>query len=232
MKRTLTSIVTMALAIMLCLSLYHTEAFAKSKPVKLSKSTATVTVGKSTTLKAKYNGKSVKATKVKWTSSKKAVATVSSKGKVKAKKAGNTVIKATYRRNGKSYTAQCKVTVTAKSHSHEWKKVVDEPAWDEYEEVPVYETKEETRWYMSDGTDVTDWTFAERCAWCDEHCTDCFSNAPDPRYVTKNGKTYAVCAGSLVGETVVTKVQTGTKKVVKKHHKEVSHYECSCGATK
>ena len=63
---------------------------------KLSKKTANIKVGKSKTLKLK--GASGKVT---WKSSKKSVATVSSKGVVKAKKAGIATITATNR--GKSY---------------------------------------------------------------------------------------------------------------------------------
>ncbi len=70
--------------------------------VKLNKKKITLYVGKTTTLKVKGTKK-----KVKWSSSKKSVATVSSKGKVKAKKKGTTTI--TAKVGGKKY--KCKVTV-------------------------------------------------------------------------------------------------------------------------
>lgn len=72
---------------------------------KVNVTKKTLTVGKSFTLK-------MVGTKAKsWTSSKKSVATVSSKGKVTAKKAGTTTItcKGT---DGKTY--KCKITVKAK----------------------------------------------------------------------------------------------------------------------
>ena len=71
--------------------------------IKISKKTLTLNVGDIKTLII-----SVTTKKVTWSSSKKAVATVSSKGKVTARAAGNATITATV--NGKKYT--CKVTVT------------------------------------------------------------------------------------------------------------------------
>lgn len=70
--------------------------------VKLNKTKATLYVGKSTQLKVKGTTK-----KVTWKSSNKKVATVSTKGKVTAKKKGTVTI--TAKVSGKKYT--CKVTV-------------------------------------------------------------------------------------------------------------------------
>ncbi len=72
---------------------------------KINKKTATVTVGKTITLKVTGTKK-----KVKWTSGNRKIATVSSKGKVKGIKAGTVKIKAKV--NKKTYT--CKVTVKKK----------------------------------------------------------------------------------------------------------------------
>lgn len=88
---------------------------------------ATLAASKTTTKKAALNKTSLKLKKGKtyqlktknvkgtitWKSSNKKIATVSKKGKVTAKKAGSTVIKATYKKNGKIKTLKCKVTVTA-----------------------------------------------------------------------------------------------------------------------
>ena len=81
------------------------EANAASK-VKLNKTKATITVGKTVTLKVKNTKK-----KVKWSSSNKRIATVSSKGKVKGKKAGKVTI--TAKIGKKKY--KCKVTVKKKT---------------------------------------------------------------------------------------------------------------------
>ena len=78
----------------------------KTKPVKLSQSSVTLNAGKKFTLKV--TGASGK---VKWSSSKKSVATVSSKGVVTAKKAGKAVIYAKV--NGK--TCKCAFTVKKKN---------------------------------------------------------------------------------------------------------------------
>ena len=76
-----------------------------AKP-KLSKKSATLDVGKTLTLKLKNNKK-----KVKWTTSSKKVATVTSKGKITAKGAGKATI--TAKVGSKKYT--CKITVKAKT---------------------------------------------------------------------------------------------------------------------
>lgn len=74
------------------------------KNISLNKTKATVTVGYTT--KLKLDGAK---SKVKWKSSNKSVATVTSKGVVKGKKIGKTTISAKYK--GKTY--KCKVTVKA-----------------------------------------------------------------------------------------------------------------------
>jgi uncharacterized protein YjdB len=80
-----------------------------SSKIKISKTKTTLTAGKTITLKVK----GTKA-KISWSSSNKKVATVTSKGKVKAVKAGKATIKATYKVNKKSKTLKCVVTVKAK----------------------------------------------------------------------------------------------------------------------
>ena len=77
----------------------------KKKKVALNKKKLTLTVGKTYKLKLKNNKK-----KIKWSSSKKKVATVSKTGKVKAKKAGTARI--TAKVGKKKYV--CKVTVKNK----------------------------------------------------------------------------------------------------------------------
>ncbi len=77
-------------------------ATTQAATVSINQKVLTLEVGKSKTLKV--TGTNKKAT---WTSADKAIATVSSTGKVTAKKVGSTVITATV--NKKKYT--CKVTV-------------------------------------------------------------------------------------------------------------------------
>ncbi len=101
MKRVLSCL----LAISLIAGMSSTQV-SKAATIKLNKTKVTLTVGKTCQLKLKGTTK-----KIKWTSSKKSVATVSSKGKVKAKKIGNATISA--RVSGKKY--RCKVTVKAKA---------------------------------------------------------------------------------------------------------------------
>ena len=100
-KKLLCAILTLAFT----LSVINGLAVNAKKAPKLSKSKVTLYVGKSTTLKVKNSKK-----KVKWSSTKKSVATVTSKGKVKAKKKGTAYIKAKVEKK----TLKCKVTVKEK----------------------------------------------------------------------------------------------------------------------
>lgn len=100
------------LSICLCLALVNVsslpnvtinKAEAKVKKPKLSKTSLELKEGDSATLRLN----NAIAKKVKWYSSNKKVATVSSKGKIKAISFGNVIITAKYK--NKSY--KCKVTV-------------------------------------------------------------------------------------------------------------------------
>ena len=96
------------LSIMTVLLLIVCMAVPVSAATKISKKKATLKVGQ--TLQLKVTGTKKKP---KWTSSKKSVATVSPKGRVKAKKKGTATI--TAKVGKKKYT--CKVTVKKTSSS-------------------------------------------------------------------------------------------------------------------
>ena len=104
------------LSVLLCLSMimgmilvpFDSQAATK---LKLSKTKATMTVGSSLTLTAKWGKK--KASGAKWKTSNKKVVTVS-KGKLKAKKKGKAKITATY----KGKKSVCNVTVVAKKNNN------------------------------------------------------------------------------------------------------------------
>ena len=80
--------------------------------VKLNKTKASLTVGKSLTLKATVTPKKPSNKNIVWTTSNKKVATVSAKGVVKAVKKGTATITATAA-DGSGKKATCKVTVKA-----------------------------------------------------------------------------------------------------------------------
>lgn len=99
------------------------SAAPASKKIKISKKSVTLVKGKTVTLTVKMGNKKVSG--VKWSSSKKSVATVSKKGKVKAVSQGSAVITGKYK--GKKY--KCKVTVKPDEskkkadkdgHVHDW----------------------------------------------------------------------------------------------------------------
>ncbi len=95
--------------------------FAGKAP-KLNCKKATIKVGKTKKLKVKNAGRK----KVKWSSSKKKVATVSSKGLVKGKSAGRTVIKAKVGRK----TLKCGIIVKEEEQDSE---ETDDEDWDAWE---------------------------------------------------------------------------------------------------
>ena len=79
-----------AASMMLCVAPADAKTI-KAKSLKLTKKTVSVTVGKTVKLKSKVKVKPAKA-KLKWSSNKKKIATVTSKGVVKGKKAGTAKI--------------------------------------------------------------------------------------------------------------------------------------------
>ncbi len=99
-------VVALTLAVSLIGSAVATEAVEAKSKIRLNKKKVTLQVGKSTTLKVKGTKK-----KVTWKSNKKKIATVSKKGKVKAKKVGKAKI--TAKVAGKKLV--CKVTVKKKA---------------------------------------------------------------------------------------------------------------------
>ena len=108
MKRILTIVLTLALIVtMMPMNLTNVNARTTTR---LSSKKIVLQVGKTKKLKVKNKPAGVKVT---WKSSKKKVATVSKKGKVKAKKAGKTTI--TAKVGKKKY--KCRVIVRNKTNN-------------------------------------------------------------------------------------------------------------------
>lgn len=103
--RKIRGLILLVLVFCLCVGVEYTADAKTKKKVKLNKTKLTLTESKTYKLKLKNNKK-----KVKWSSTKKSIVSVSSKGKIKAKKAGKATIVA--KASGKKY--KCKVTVKAK----------------------------------------------------------------------------------------------------------------------
>ena len=98
------------LAFAMIITIYQpSAAYAGTQKTRLNAKTMTLQVGQKKTLKVKNAGKKAK---LKWSSNKKSIATVSKKGVVKAVKAGNAVVtcKVTTK-NGKTTKLTCKVAV-------------------------------------------------------------------------------------------------------------------------
>lgn len=102
-KRLISLIMSAIMVVMLC----STTAFAAKKGVALNKTSASVTVGKSITLKPTVTG--VKNYTLQWSTSDKTIATVSKSGKVTGVKVGNVTV--TVKIKDTKYKASCKVTV-------------------------------------------------------------------------------------------------------------------------
>ena len=88
------------------------KTLKQTPEIKLSKTSATMYLGGSMTLKATTYPANVKVT---WKSSDKSVATVSSSGKVTAVKNGTATITGQFTYNNKTYKVSCKVTVKTPS---------------------------------------------------------------------------------------------------------------------
>lgn len=101
------SILSRILVLSLLLPLSYSPATeCEAAAVKLNQTTLTLTVGSTSTLKVK----GVKAKKVKWSSNKSYIATVTSAGKVRAKATGNATITAKVSKK----KLRCKVSVKTK----------------------------------------------------------------------------------------------------------------------
>lgn len=92
-----------SIILLMCMLLSVIVMPVSASAAKLNKKSISLNVGKTYTLKATGT-----KGKITWTSNKKSVATVSSKGIVKAKKKGTAVITTKY---GKNKKLTCKVTV-------------------------------------------------------------------------------------------------------------------------
>lgn len=101
----------MVSALLILSLLLSCGSFTQAKAaIKLSKSTVNLKAGRKTTLKLKdAKGKTIKAGKIKWSSTNKKIARVSQKGVVTGVKAGTAKVTAKYK--GKKYT--CKIIVEA-----------------------------------------------------------------------------------------------------------------------
>ena len=94
--------------------------------VKLNKTRSTMTVGKKQTLKVTVTPKKASSKAVIWKSSNTKIATVTSKGVVKAKKTGTVTITATAK-DGSGKKAVCKITVKKPAASKPAKPQPDDP---------------------------------------------------------------------------------------------------------
>ena len=115
LKKTFRKLITALLAITMVLTLLpaNTEAAKRRnepKKIVLNKSKLMMVKGESRTLKVKKTIPSKASKTVTWSSSNKKVATVTPKGKVKAKRAGTVKIIAKSKHNSK-IKAVCKITI-------------------------------------------------------------------------------------------------------------------------
>ena len=201
--RTLLITLTVLLTVTLCMP--GTAEAATPKAVKsialkigkkkVTKQTFFLVKGKTASLKVSVNPSKAKKS-VSYKSSNKKIATVSKKGKIKAKKAGTAKITVTVKgKNGKKKTSYVKIKVS-KSHKHTWNKitqkkyVVDERAWDE----GVYERK-----WVCYGNKLLN----EKCDFYSD------TYAEMDKHTDENTHSYGL----------------GTVKVGTIHHDEVGHYE-------
>jgi uncharacterized protein YjdB len=160
---------------------------------KLNQTSATLWIGDTLQLKVKNTKK-----KVKWSSGKKSVATVSAKGKIKAKKAGKTVI--TAKIGNKKY--KCRVSVrktqlSSKEITLDYGKSVS---------LTLKYPKKKVAWFSSD----------KQVAYADGKCV--YAKSVGEAVITAkcNGKSYSCKVKVLSGETeklVENGIYTSKEKV-------------------
>ncbi len=128
----------LTLVIIATMGFFSTDSDASAKRVKLNKKAVTLKVGQSVKLKIKNTKR-----KVKWSSNKKKVATVTSKGKVKAKKKGTAKICAKVA--GKKLICKVKVKAVSTKSSTQTPAATDIPVATEPTptEIPVDTKKPE-----------------------------------------------------------------------------------------
>ena len=136
------------LTLVLSISMIPITSVSAAKKVKLNKTKATIYVGKTVTLKLKNN-----KNKIKWSSSNKKVATVTSKGKVKGKKAGKATI--TAKVGKKKY--KCKVTVKKKVIPQSTTKPSEQPTTKPSEQPTTSRQEEATTNSDDYGDSGEDW---------------------------------------------------------------------------
>lgn len=115
MKRTISILLVLFVAFTMSFGMVG-SAYAASKTTHLEKSKMYVTLGGGITQHLlTASGKTIKASKVTWTTSNKKIATVSKSGKVTGKKKGTVTIKAKYK--GKTYKCKAYVKYATKKYS-------------------------------------------------------------------------------------------------------------------
>ena len=107
MKKLKSLLISLALAL-ICISMVTSADFVHAASIKLNKTSLTIYIGQTSTLKVRGTSK-----KVTWSTSNKKVATVSSKGVVSAKSSGNATITAKV----SNKNLKCKVTVKKSANS-------------------------------------------------------------------------------------------------------------------
>ena len=187
------------LSLMMLISILpSTQVNAAAKP-KISNTKVTLTVGKTKTLTVKNVSKKQKK-KIKWSTSKKSVATVSKSGKVKAKKAGKTTI--TAKLGKKKY--RCVVTVKKKST-----KKTDDSTDDDGKDLWGYKIQHSENHYKNKRSSIykslgiTKATKPQYAAFllakweCDHIHYDNDTNLPGQSYQQAFDKGYVVCGGYI-----------------------------------
>lgn len=139
MNKTKKSLGLLFLLFTIGLMIFGVSVKAANKKIALNKTKATVTVGKSLTLKLN-NVPILQKKTIQWFSSNHKIATVTKKGKVTTKKAGSVVITAKYK--GKKY--KCKLKVIKKESkasgntTEQPKTVVENGTYTSKDDVALY----------------------------------------------------------------------------------------------
>lgn len=164
---------------------YKCTVTVKSKPVALSKTSVSLKKGTKYTLKLK----NATASKVKWSSSNKSVATVSKNGVVTAKKAGKATVAAKYGSKKYKCTVTVKDTIVYKASSS----IIEVKAGEEASIDVTYTGSGYVYWKSSDTSIAT-------CRWSDSW---------------SGGKTKLTIKGEKEGEATLSLTNSENSTVIK-----------------
>jgi hypothetical protein len=149
MKTTLKRVLAFAMTFALLITLVPVNSVSAASKPKLNRTTASITVGKTTTLSVKSKPRNAT---VKWSTGAKKIATVSNKGKVTGVGIGTAKITAKVKAAKKTYKLTCAVTVNGISKTVSTQKALNTALKNKGVSKITLKTNKSAKYKISKGT--------------------------------------------------------------------------------